>query len=197
MDIFYKDAVNSGTLFVFTLPQVKGEAKLFFFNSPAPKGTTFLPGVIITAVNYTQQTNTQFQQSLDNVIYVYSFGDQMGNVSIGGLAFPRQCDNTVNGITELIEFYRDNRVSRNVERVRVTFANEVIEGFLVSLAITTADVSSGVHSFQMLLRTVPLAFDKRSSLVSSSLDGLLLDTAVNDYVSDTALSGANVETAIA
>ena len=80
MDIFYKNQVNAGTLSVFTLPQVRGQANLFFFNSPAPQGQTFIPGAVITGVDYQQQTNTQFQRSLDNTIYVYSFGDQMGNM---------------------------------------------------------------------------------------------------------------------
>lgn len=103
-------------------------------------------------------TSTQFQQSLENVLYVYSFGDQMGNMTLRGMAFPRQCDAESNGIAELLKFYKEYRVSKSGSRIRLTFADEVINGFLVGLALTTVDASSGLHSFTLLIKTIPAAF---------------------------------------
>ena len=163
MDIYYKDNVSAGTLVVFTLPPVIGQANLFFFNQPASQGTTFVPGVIITKLNFGQRTNTQFQQSLENVIYVYSFGDAMGDLQISGIAFPRLGTGDKNGIQELLKFYKDNRVSRTVSHMQVTFANEVIRGFLVGLSITTLDASSGAHNFTLFLKTLPAAFRSSTS----------------------------------
>ena len=158
MDLFYTDKVSSGTLVVFKLPPIRGQANLFFFNQPAPQGSTFVPGVIITSLNLGQRTNTQFQQSLENIIYVYSFGDLMGDLQISGIAFPRRCVDDKNGIQELMKFYKENRVSRAVNHVQITFANEVIRGFLVGLSMNTLDVSSGAHNFTLLLKTIPAAF---------------------------------------
>lgn len=173
MDIFYRNRVNAGTLSIFTLPQVRGQANLFFFNVPAPTGPQkmFVPGAIITKISYQQQTNSQFQQSLDNIIYVYSFGDKMGNIAINGMAFPRVCSGNQNGITEVLNFYRQYRISSTVSAVRVTFANEVINGFLVGMSLQTVDTSSGVHAFSLLLRTIPASFGRARLLAASDSTG--------------------------
>ena len=168
MDIFYKDEVNAGTLSVISLPKIRGQANLFFFNKPAMRGTTFVPGVIVTAVQYGQSTATQFQKSLDNTIYVYSFGDEMGNITVSGMAFPRTC-NGQNGLREVLEFYRVNRVSRSVDSVRITFADETIEGFLMAMSMSTADAASGTHAFQLLIRSIPLAHQKRANTTGSQV----------------------------
>jgi hypothetical protein len=171
MDLFYEDTINAGTLVVFTLPNIRGQANLFVFTDPAPQGETFVDGVIITRINSEQRTNTQFQQSLENVIYVYSFGDQIGDLQISGLAFPRRCKDDKNGIQELIKFYREHRVSRRVQRVQITFANEVINGFIVGMALSTVDASSGAHNFNLLLKTLPAAFRRSQSAPRSTLYG--------------------------
>lgn len=158
MDIFYKDTVNAGVMNIVTLPEVKGQAQLFFFTQPSSSGRTFVPNVIITKVDYQQRTNTQFQQSLENVIYVYSFGDLMGDLTVNGVAIPRSCDGDSNGIKEVMQFYKQNRVSNSVSDVRITFADEVIRGYLVGLSLSTLDASSGLHSMTLLLKTMPAAF---------------------------------------
>lgn len=190
MDIFYKDQVNAGTLAVFTVPQAQGQANLLFFNQPAPQGTTFVPGIIISNVQYGQTSAAQFQRSLGNTIYVYSFGDEMGNLTISGLAFPRTCDDK-NGLREVLEFYRNNRVAKSVARIRITFADETIDGFLVAMSMATADVSSGVHSFQLLLRSIPLAFQKRSG----GSGNIFSDASTRD--ADAAADSSSIEGVVA
>lgn len=167
MDLFYKDRINAGTLTVFTLPEIRGQANLVVFTDPAPQGTTFVDGVIITKLNTVQRTNTQFQQSLDNVIYVYSFGDQMGDMQINGLAFPRNCSSGKNGIQELMKFYQEYRVSNRVQRIQLSFCNEIIDGFIIGMSISTLDASSGAHGFTLLMKTLPASF-RRSAFMSNA-----------------------------
>lgn len=179
MDIFYRDKINAGTLSVVSIPQVSGQANLLAFTNPAPKGSqgTFIPGIIVTKLDYKQATNTQFQQSLENIIYVYSFGDQMGDLTVSGMAFPRVCgDGNVNGISELFSFYKSNRVSKEVSALRITFAKEVIRGFLVSMALSTVDPSAGIHTFSLLLKTIPAAFRSSASGGVPVSDNLTGDT---------------------
>lgn len=177
MDIFYKDSVNAGTMVVVSLPKVRGQANIFFFNAPAPQGRTFVNGAIITEVSYGQAANAQFQQSVDNTIYVYSFGDQMGQVAISGVVFPRLCANDQNGIQELLKFYSNYRVSKSVQRVRVTFANEVIEGFLVSMQLMTADNAAGIHRFVLTMATIPSAFQRSTTALSGGSSETYVDEA--------------------
>ena len=182
MDIFYKDTVNAGTLVVFKLPQIKGTANIFFFTEPAPTGRlgTFIEGAIITRVSYEQKTNSQFQQSLDNIIYVYSFGDQMGNLAVSGIVFPRICSSpSDNGIHNLMKFYREQRVSRAVTNVKVMFGNETIRGYLVGMGLDTLDTADGTHRFVLQLKTIPLAFNRGSP--SETLAGDFGDTGGNQF----------------
>lgn len=155
MDIFYKDKINIGALSVFTLPEVRGQANLLVFHAPSPSGRTLLPGVVITHVDYQQRTNAQFQRSLGKTIYVYSFGDHMGDLNIRGVAFARTCDGDFNGISELQKMYTQYKVSGSSPEVRLAFADEVIRGFLVAMSVGTADTSAGIHQFSMLLKTIP------------------------------------------
>lgn len=155
MDLFYKDKVNAGTLVVVKLPEIRGQANLLVFNDPAPSGTTFIPGVVITNISYAQQTNTQIQQSLDNLVYIYSFGDKVADLSISGLAFPRTCKSDENGIKSILQFYKDYRISKAVRPISLTFADEVIRGYLVGMNLQTTDAAAGIHSFVLMLKTMP------------------------------------------
>ena len=175
MDIFYQDKINAGVLHVVSVPNLVGTATLKFIV-PAPQNRTFVTQALITGVTYSQRTNTQFQQSLDNVIYVYSFGDQMGDLTLTGLAFARACDGRDNGVSNVQKFYREHRVSQRVSNLEVVFANEVIRGYLVGLSMNTVDPSSGLHQFNLLLKTIPAAFNKRSGLASDTTEHPTLAT---------------------
>lgn len=166
MDIFYQNEVNAGVLHVVSVPKLVGTATLKFVV-PAPAGQTFVTNALITGVNYAQRTNAQFQQSLDNVIYVYSFGDQMGDLTLSGLAFSRSCDGKENGVANVQRFYRDYRVSYNLSAIKVVFADEVIRGYLIGLGMNTVDPSSGLHNFNLMIKTVPPGAAKQSSTGTS------------------------------
>jgi hypothetical protein len=157
MDIFYKDSVAAGALKVVALPPIRGSAKLLVFNNVGSKSRTVIDGVLITNIAYSQRTNTQFQQSLENIIYAYSFGDQPGDLTISGFAFFRTCDSG-NGISNLLKFYKDKRISNNFDKITVTLADEVINGYLIAMTLNTSDPSAGIHSFSLLLKTLPAAF---------------------------------------
>jgi len=168
VDLFYKNEVASGTLMVVKVQKVYGQASIVAFTDPSPAGSegTFVENATIQRLTYTQQSNAQFQQSLDNVLYVYSFGDHIGDLQITGLAFPRACGNDRNGIQEVINFYKDYRISRSVSPVKISFVDEIIRGYLLGMSIATVDTSSGVHSYNMKLKTIPAAMDRTPPGVS-------------------------------
>ena len=150
MDIFYKNQVNDGMLSVFRLP-ASARSAVIKFNG----GTKLIKGTIIQSITYGQQSLAQFQQSLDNVIYVYSFGEQMGQLTVNGLAFPRQCNTQINGIDELMNFYKQNRISNNLADIKISIGTGTIVGYLVGMSLNTFDPASGVQSFSLSIRTVP------------------------------------------
>ena len=184
MDIFYRNKVNAGVLHFVSVPKLIGSATLQF-NVPSPQDKTFVKGALITKLNYGQRTNSQFQQSLDNTIYVYSFGDMMGDLTLAGLAFPRSCEGNDNGVNRILSYYEENRVSKNVSTLQVTFASHVIKGYLVGINLSTLDPSSGLHNFTLLLKTIPASFRKTPSTTNNATAQNSLNNRRNTASADT------------
>lgn len=134
------------------------------------KGQNVVPGrvkigefdpkaVLISGVNYTQATNQQFQYALDNSVYVYVFGDKMGDVEVIGMAFPALCGEAIDGLSEILQFYAERRASKTEALVNVVVGDETVNGFLCSVW-TRAIVGSGdeggpVHQWGLKILTLP------------------------------------------
>lgn len=103
---------------------------------------------LIAGIDYIQNTNQQFQTSLDGAVYLYVFGDQMGTVNIHGIAFPVLCDGAKEGILEVLKFYAGKRASAQPNPIEVQIgSSEVISGFLTSVRIMTEVVAEDPGSF--------------------------------------------------
>ncbi len=114
---------------------------------------------LISGINYHQKTNQQFQQSLDNSVYIYVFGDLMGDVEIEGVAFQKLCKSDAEGIIEVLNFYKDNRASRKAEPITVQLGQESIQGFLTALSLKNTaladDPASFMAHYKLLISTLP------------------------------------------
>ena len=110
---------------------------------------------IIVAPSVAQKVNVQFQTSLKEAVYAYVFGDQMGVVSLNGMAFASRCDGDANGIKELFEYYDDYRASVRKEVVTVTIADKAFSGFLLSLDLRPQSPEHMISSFAMQLAVLP------------------------------------------
>jgi len=118
--------------------------------------TGFEPtAAIITSPSVTQRTNTQFQTSLKESVYVYSFGDQMGAVEIAGVAFAGKCEGEESGMEEVFEYYRDNRASQKKEPIEVTFGKESLSGFLTASQMSSRDPDLLTLDFRFTINTLP------------------------------------------
>lgn len=110
---------------------------------------------IITAPSVDQRVNVQFQTSLRESVYVYVFGDQMGNVGIAGIAFAGLCEGEGSGMEDVFNYYRDYRASQRKEPISVTFGKESISGFLISSSMTSRDPSQLTLNFNFVISTLP------------------------------------------
>lgn len=69
----------------------------------------------ITGFTLDMGTNHQFLHTLDEFIYLYAFGDRIGELTITGVAFVGPvCDGLADalGPSRLLEYYKENKVSR-------------------------------------------------------------------------------------
>jgi hypothetical protein len=110
---------------------------------------------IIVAPAVTQKVNVQFQTSLKEAVYAYVFGDQMGSISLSGVAFASRCDDDSNGVKELFEYYDDYRASVRKEVVTVTIADKAFSGFLTSMNVRPQDPEHMISAFNLEINVLP------------------------------------------
>lgn len=126
-----------------------------------PAKVRFSPGftpisALLRSISWNQKTNVQFQPSLGGPVYVYAFGDLMGDVIVNGIAFAGTCDNpSKTGINEVFEYYNANRASQRKEVVTVTYGSESAEGFLTRMSLSPYRPEVFLTSFSLVIRTLP------------------------------------------
>lgn len=147
------DIFNSRTGFVAVIPGqavLPGRIKIRGFE-PA--------SALIENIDYAQKTNQQFQYALDGSVYIYVFGDEMGQVIIKGIIFPLLCEGTSTGMKEVLTFYAAQRASKSQDLVEVSLGDEVITGFLTALVVSGVGVAdegqAAIQRYEMLINTLP------------------------------------------
>lgn len=115
---------------------------------------------IITRCTVSQQGNFQFLHTLGNYIYVYVFGDRMGQMSLSGLAFQGACGpNAKNsaGITNVLQFYNANRIAgASGKPVQVTLAtNPTLQGFLTGGSCDLSEPYDLIWQFDFQFSLIP------------------------------------------
>lgn len=77
---------------------------------------------IVTQAAISMQGNYQFLHTLNDMIYVYVFGDRISELQISGLAFAETCwGRGVSGMEEVLDFYRDNRIAERETPCKIRF----------------------------------------------------------------------------
>jgi hypothetical protein len=116
---------------------------------------------IITRIGLSAAGNFQFLHTVGNDVYVYVFGDRMGQIVLHGLSFAQTCPNekekaNVHGFELLYQWYLRNRIAARKAPVTATIGlNTSFEGFVTALS---GDVQDSLHrtiQFQMTIATLP------------------------------------------
>lgn len=113
---------------------------------------------IITRVNVSAQGNFQFLHTLGGNIYVYVFGDRIGQLGISGLAFESVCGNTAGaiGIERVLDYYASNRIASRKTPIKVTLGvSTTVAGYLVAVAGDIVDPSSKMYQFSLQFIMAP------------------------------------------
>ena len=120
---------------------------------------------IITQVGLSAAGNYQFLHTSGNDVYVYGFGDRMGQVTLHGLSFSADCaagkdEKSQHGFELLYKWYAANRIAVRRDPVTVTIGLETtFQGFLTALTATVQDPMHRTIQFQMTIATLPEAKD--------------------------------------
>jgi len=126
--------------------------------------------IILTRINVSQSANMQFLHTLGNRVYVYAFGDRMGQIQLSGLAFaatsdhgdaaPAGSDCTKTGLgyhstKNVLNWYKTNRASTRATPVAVTVFDVPFQGFVVALNADVVDPATQLVQWTISLATLP------------------------------------------
>ncbi len=106
---------------------------------------------IITAVSVSNQGGYQFIHSLRDYIYVYIFGERIGELTVSGVTFMGSCDSSTgggdSGIEAVLQYYEEMRATKRLKPVDVQIGITLFKGFLLSARADITDASTGLGQF--------------------------------------------------
>ncbi len=113
---------------------------------------------IITEFAFQYGTRHQFLPSLNDVIYVYVFGDRMGALVLNGIAFAQRCGTSEYGPDKVFEYYAKNKLSNQSKLMQVAVGNTIFRGFLIemSLNLLSGDSPLQLTRFKYVMSVLPV-----------------------------------------
>jgi hypothetical protein len=121
---------------------------------------------IVQGISVGAQTNHQFLNTLRKFVYVYIFGDKMHSIAITGIAFTGKCDgcpsgnDRVDGISEVIRYYSQKRLSATGEPVAITLGAASMSGFLTGTKVDIIDPRAQLGQFTLMFAGIPFDDDE-------------------------------------
>jgi hypothetical protein len=124
----------------------------WFWSTPA---TLTAP---ITGFALEQNGNYQFLHTVNDFIYVYSFGDRVGELVVSGIGFAATCANASNAkLCNVYDFYRKNKLSTN-GRLSVTIGdcpNSTFYAFLTGCRLEMQDPATLIGQWSLRFSVIP------------------------------------------
>jgi hypothetical protein len=115
---------------------------------------------IINQASLDRSSNPQFSHSMNDTIYAYIFGERIGSLSLGGIAFAGSCQQGRNrnrtGIEDVVEYYDKYSASSSGAPVDLVIgANQALKGFLVGMSTSLTQTELQLSQFVLRFRTFP------------------------------------------
>ncbi len=115
---------------------------------------------IVTQAAIEQQGNFQFLHTLQEMIYVYIFGDRIGELQVSGVAFAALCGaGEGSGMLEALDYYRTHRVAVRGEAIEIQFGSPAATfwGFLTGSRVEVMRPEVTMGQWAMRFHIVPPA----------------------------------------
>jgi hypothetical protein len=116
-------------------------------------------GILLTELAIQRHGNYQMLHTLKDLVYVYSFGERVGQIRASGLAFTQACDD-FEGVLNLTDYYENNRLENRSEPLSIVFgngSNSQFRSFLVEMNISIAQPELRIAQFGLQFITLPSA----------------------------------------
>jgi hypothetical protein len=112
------------------------------------------PNLIVTQAAIVEKGNFQFLHTLNETIYVYVFGDRIGELRVSGIAFGTPCGGD-NGINAIMKSYRENRLAEKGGPVTVSFGDDPYRGFLTGMNVDVSDPERQLAQWALRFHSFP------------------------------------------
>ena len=116
---------------------------------------------IVTRVTVAQQTSQQFMHTLGGDVYVYVFGDRIGEMIISGISIAYDCDrpgDTEHGIEKVFRWYQANRASKRRTPLLLQLGRKTtFYGFLTNFGTDVLDHKMNLMQYRLGLHVLPEA----------------------------------------
>lgn len=115
---------------------------------------------IITRIAVSQATSDQFVHAVGGTIYVYSFGDRIGQMILSGICFAVGCDDSgdnEHGGQKMMQYYHQNKLSVRRDPVTMLLGNgkDAIKGFIRGFDLDTMDHTQRLLQYTLTLAVLP------------------------------------------
>ena len=130
-------------------------ADMRYFSTPGDELTERTALVIVTRVASNEEVEAQITRA-GNPIYVVISGDRPGTVTISGMAFAGDCEQSDrHGAANVVEWFRRNKASQRDEPLTIVLADRTISGLGIGNGMDTIDPATGVVQFNLTITTFP------------------------------------------
>jgi len=175
MTIFGTDSSRRGCFVAFTSDIDKGHGSILQMPlgeiadyQELPEGANFEYPAIVTNIQIQQQENVHFLKCFNQRIYTYTFGADLGNITVNYLAFlargvavgagqqaPQVNNNFSQAVRDFLESYREGRVSFSRRFATLSFGGvSKIRGLVTGMSSQTANAETSLQNFSLKLTTV-------------------------------------------
>lgn len=119
---------------------------------------------IVTSTTVNESSNFQFLTTLRNFTYLYTFGDKMSELDVGGISFLNpECDGA-SGVHAIYDFFSRNKVSNSLRPITFTWVSfsrgaaartRTFKTFLASFNVAITDPAAMFAAFSLKLYYMP------------------------------------------
>lgn len=149
-------------------PQYEGSVAVLTVGQALPSAIKMddldSASMILTSVAISQQANVQLAPTLLNSLYIYSFGDQIGSIRVGGVGFNKPCNETAQrppsadgfaGLQSIYDYYEQKSLARTLQPIVLSLGTFTIRCFMLGFQITTESPQLSFMRFMLDLIVPP------------------------------------------
>lgn len=116
-------------------------------------------GLPVTGFALELQGNYQFLHTVNDFIYVYAFGDRIGELVITGMGFyGNECEAwTGSSICELLDYYKEHRISKWKPPILIKIGDcdEDFKGFLTGMRMEVTKPEVNIAQWVLRFNVLP------------------------------------------